>query len=389
MLKIAVITRYFPTSAEPWQGRSVYQTLRVLAHETDMHVFYPVANYPAIVRSLSSNYHNLDASFSPPDVTTSYHNYFALPMLSRPINGWMEARALLTHVRDFAPDVIFSCFLYPEVYAALRIGKALGIPVVGKSIGSDLNRIPDAISAMHTRTALREIDFLVTVSSDLRDKAIAMGARPETTRPLINGCDRSVFHPRDRRTAREKLGVESAAEAIVFLGRMDLRKGLGELVEAVAALRPRHPRLHVYLVGEGPDRPLIENAIERCGGASYIHALPACAFDEVADWMAVADLVTLPSYMEGCPNVVLEALACGRPVVATNVGGIPEIMKDNCGCLVAPRDASALAEGLESVLGKNWNPSAISAAASRTWETVAAELRKILESVVSAKAVRR
>jgi teichuronic acid biosynthesis glycosyltransferase TuaC len=97
--------------------------------------------------------------------------------------------------------------------------------------------------------------------------------------------------------------------------------------------------------------------------------------------MAAADVVTLPSYMEGCPNVVLEALACGRPVVATNVGGIPEIMSDACGRLVPPRDSAALAHALASVLDTTWDAAAISAHWSRSWSTVAAELRDVLESV--------
>ena len=103
-----------------------------------------------------------------------------------------------------------------------------------------------------------------------------------------------------------------------------MNKGLRELVDA-AALAASHtsPGLHVYLVGEGPDRPVIERMIQTNNGAAYIHVMPSCSFDEVADWMAAADLVTLPRYMEGCPNGVREASACGRPVVATNVGGIP------------------------------------------------------------------
>jgi glycosyltransferase involved in cell wall biosynthesis len=100
--------------------------------------------------------------------------------------------------------------------------------------------------------------------------------------------------------------------------------------------------------------------------------------------MAAADLVTLPSYMEGCPNVVLESLACGRPVVATNVGGIPEIMSDECGRLVPARDSDALALALASVLDRTWDANAISAQRGRSWNMVAAELLEIFESLVSA-----
>jgi glycosyltransferase involved in cell wall biosynthesis len=357
----------------------------VLVREADVRVFYPNASYPSLLKPRGRSYDKLDASYSPVDVKTSYYDYPALPLVSRPMNGWMAARALLPAVRCFAPDIIFSCFLYPDGYAALKIGKALGLPVVGMSIGSDINRIGDPISAMHTRRVLREADFLVTVSGDLRMKAVAMGAHPETTRAVINGCDLSVFHVSDRLEARQKLRIDQTAEAVVYIGRMDVKKGLRELVEAGAALRSERPNLHVYLVGEGPDRPIIESAIQANNAGRSIHVLPPCAFDDVAVWMAAADLVTLPSYMEGCPNVVLEALACGRPVVATNVGGIPEIMSDEYGRLVAPHDPAALVQALASVLDSSWDASAISDHGSRSWNTVAAELLELFESVISAR----
>jgi glycosyltransferase involved in cell wall biosynthesis len=383
MLKIAVVTRYFPSSAEPWQGRSAYQTLRVLAREADVRVFFPNARYPSFLKPRSRVYDRLDPSYNPPDVDVSYYNYAALPLVSRPFNGWMAARCLLPHVRSFAPDLIFSIFLYPDGYAALKIGKALSVPVVAMGIGSDIHSIGDRVSARHTRTVLRGVDFLVTVSDDLRKQAVAMGAAPAKTRAIVNGCDLSVFRVRDRHEARQKLHMDPASEAIVYIGRMDVKKGLRELVEAAAALHPQRPRLHVYLVGEGPDRSLIERAIQSTNATSYIHAMPACAFDDVAVWMAAADLVTLPSYMEGCPNVVLEALACGRPVVATHVGGIPEIMNDECGRLVPPRDSVELAQALSFVLDTTWDASAISASRGRSWTAVAAELMDVFHSVLS------
>lgn len=385
-MKIAVVTRYFPSSAEPWQGRSLYETLRVLAREADVRVFYPNASYPSLLRPRSRTYDELDVSYSPPGVPASYYDYPALPLLSRPFNGRMAARVLLPHVRRFVPDLIFSCFLYPDGYAALRIGKALAVPVIAMSIGSDINRIGDPITAIHTRTVLRDADSVVTVSNDLRLKAVAMGASAEKTRAVVNGCDLSIFHVRDRLEARQKLGIDPASQAVVYIGRMDVKKGLRELVEAAASLRPQRANLHVYLIGEGPDRPLILSAIQSNNAAGYIHALPGCTFDEVAVWMAAADLVTLPSYMEGCPNVVLEALASGRPVVATNVGGIPEILSDECGRLVPPRSPGKLAQALASVLDRTWDAEAISAHRSRSWETVAAELLEVFESLLSVRA---
>jgi glycosyltransferase involved in cell wall biosynthesis len=316
-------------------------------------------------------------------VKVGYYDYPALPIVSRPFNGWTAARALLPHVRSFAPDLIFSYFLYPDGFAALKIGKALNIPIVVMGVGSDVHSIGDRLSAMHTRTVLREAEFVVAISDDLRKRLVAMGAPQEKTRAILSGCDVSVFHPGNRIEARRKLDIDPVAEAVVYIGRMDVKKGLRELVEAAVELRPERANLHVYLVGEGPDRPLIESAIQANNAAGYCHVLSECAFDDVAAWMAAADLVTLPSYMEGCPNVVLEALASGRPVVATNVGGIPEIMSGGCGQLVPPRNSGALAHALASVLDRTWDAPTISLHQGRSWSMVAAELLDIFESLVS------
>jgi glycosyltransferase involved in cell wall biosynthesis len=107
------------------------------------------------------------------------------------------------------------------------------------------------------------------------------------------------------------------------------------------------------------------------------HGLPLVAGAQpatrVAEWMAAADLVTLPSWSEGHPNVLVEALACGRPVVSCPVGGVPEVVDDACGVLVPPRDAAALAAGLRTVLARDWNEGALSGRHSRSWSAVAAD----------------
>ncbi|HTX74960.1 MAG TPA: glycosyltransferase [Terracidiphilus sp.] len=382
-MRVAVVTRYFPSSGEPTAGRSLYQTLRILSRNTDVRVFYPHAAYPSLLRPHSRTYDQLDKTFKTPEVGVEYHDFPAIPLISRAVSGITAAHVLLPHVQAFAPDLVFGCFLYPAGFAALKIGKALSAPVVVMSIGSDINRIGDPVSALLTRRVLRECDYLVTVSGDLHTKALTMGASPARSRAIVNGCDLSVFHVRSRDEARNKLGVNVASDTVVYIGRVDVNKGLRELVEAAASIRPQRPGLEVYLVGDGPDKPLIQKAIQAHNAEGYIHVLPGCSFDDVAVWMAAADVVTLPSYMEGCPNVVLEALACGRPVVATQVGGIPEIMNNNYGRLVPPRDASALARALAEVLDQTWDEASISASCGRSWNTVAAELVEVFESTLN------
>jgi glycosyltransferase involved in cell wall biosynthesis len=171
----------------------------------------------------------------------------------------------------------------------------------------------------------------------------------------------------------------------VYVGRLDVAKGLRELIEAMARLRVERPRAHCYIVGDGHDKSILVEAIARQGVGEAVTLVPSCPTDQVALWMAAADLVTLPSYREGCPNVVIEALASGRPVVASDVGGIPELMDDSSGRLVPANDASALTIALGEVLSQQWDPAEISGRHSRSWSDVSYDVQKILEQVLSSR----
>ncbi len=383
MFKIAVVTAHFPSSAHPTIGRPAYQTLRLLSRQCDVQVFFPHASYLPWLKPSGHLFGALDPNFRLPDVKVGYHDYRVLPLISRPLNGWVAARALLPHVRRFNPDLVFSYVLYPDGFAGLKIAQALSVPFVGMGMGSDVHNIRDRFTAMHTRSLLRKADFSLAISEDLRKRMIEMGAPAEKTRTLLSGCDGAVFHVRDRQAARKTLGIHPDADAVVYIGRLDIKKGLRELVAAAKAVHRERPNLQVYLVGDGPDRSIIESAIQAGDASGYMHLMAECSFDDVAVWISAASLVTLPSYMEGCPNVVLEALACGRPVVATKVGGIPEIMSEECGRLVPPRDEAALAEALIQVLERNWDATEISAHWSRDWSAVSRELLAVLESVLA------
>jgi teichuronic acid biosynthesis glycosyltransferase TuaC len=142
---------------------------------------------------------------------------------------------------------------------------------------------------------------------------------------------------------------------------------------------PQRPHLRACLLGEGPDAPTLKDQIRHLHMDDIIRLIPACQTEEVARWMSAANLVTLPSYMEGCPNVVIEALSAGRPVVATCVGGIPELMDHRSGCLVPPRDAPALAAGIAQVLDKVWDAHEIAARHNRGWQDVADDVFQVLK----------
>lgn len=377
-LKIAVITKYFPTSEHPWAGHSNYQTLRYLARWNEVRVFYPEARYPKLLGRKG-----LDANYRPGEVEVEYIPYPALPAVSRPLNGWLAAKQVLPSVRRFGPDVILNYVVYPDGFAALQVGKTLKIPVVVTAIGSDLNRISDPLCRALTQKTLRESDAVVTVSGDLRKTAILLGAEPGRSHAILNGCDTSVFFNRDKAQARAELQIDLTEEVVVYVGRIDFRKGLRELVEAVASLHERRPKLRCYLVGDGLDETALRELISQKDAAGYMKVIPPCNTEGVALWMAAADLVTLPSYSEGCPNVVLEALAAGRPVVASNVGGIPELMDETSGRLVPAMDSGALATALDEVLTVEWSEDEIARLHQRGWAEVAEDVQNVLAGALT------
>lgn len=380
-MRVAVVTQYFPTSAQPWAGHSAYQTLKRLAAACEVKVFYPEATYPALLRPKTGGA-ALDPTWQPAGVAVEYTTYPVLPVVSRPLNGLTIYLRLVDKVRAWQPDVILNYVVYPDGYAAVRIGEALQVPVVLTAIGSDLNRIPGRLVRHFTVAALRRAAFTTTVSGDLLRTAQRLGANPLHSAAILNGCDTGVFYPRDRGAARAALRLDPAAKILLYAGRLDVRKGLRELVEAVAALRARQPDLLCYLLGDGPDRSLLEQLIARHGAQDAVHFIPAAPTETVAQWMAACDVFTLPSYKEGCPNVVLEALASGRPVVATDVGGIPELMDSSSGRLVPAQDAVALERALEETLAGAWSADAIAARHDRSWQDVSDDLLAVLQAVV-------
>jgi glycosyltransferase involved in cell wall biosynthesis len=325
------------------------------------------------------DYRETDLSYSLPGLSTRYFEYPAIPLVTRPVNGFTCAHYLEPFIRAFQADVILNFLLYPAGFAALSVGRKLRIPVVLGSIGSDLTAIPDPLSGWLTRRALHGASGIIAKSQDLRARAVGMGADPDTTHVVENGCDENIFFIRSRDAARHELNIPQAAELILFVGRMHRRKGIGELLEAVAALSPKRSNLRLVYVGDGPELKAMQETVHARGLAHRVEFAGACASGEVARWLAAANLLALPSYSEGCPNAVIEALSCGRSVVATAVGGVPDLVNRECGILVPVAQVAALKDALDTALDTVWNETAIAEVCRRSWKQVAQEMLAICE----------
>ncbi len=377
-LKVTVVTPIFPIPAQPYRGHSEYEIVLALSKRADVSVICPFPRYPKWFQP-HFDYRAPDLSFSPPGVSTRYFEYPALPGLTRGINGFVCAKYLEAYFRERRPDVACNFWLYPEGYATVTVARKLGIPAVVGSIGSDLNRFADPASRWLTRLAMKRAAFVVTKSEHLRQRAIHMGISASKVRTIRNGCNPRVFNLGDRTVARAQLAVDGKAELVLFVGRLDTAKGIEELLEAFASLASRRPNLRLAFVGDGPGGDHLRSKGRHLGLENRIILNGPCSSREVARWLTAANVLALPSYNEGYPNVVIEALSCGRPVIATNVGGILELVNEESGILIPPRDSRALAAAIETAIDRRWDEHSISEQFRRGWDEAADELLRICD----------
>jgi teichuronic acid biosynthesis glycosyltransferase TuaC len=383
--RITVITPFFPNSEQPYRGNSTYQLVRRLMTFANVNVVCPLPSYPQWLQPRRFDHRQVDLDYTLPDVNVQYVEFPAIPLVTRAVNGKVCARYLLDLIGSLAPDLILNYWLYPQGYAAVEVGTKLGIPTIVGAIGTDLNAIAGPVTRFFTRLTVHRATAVVTKSHHLRLRAIRLGAEPRRVHAVLNGCDTTIFRVSDRFQARSELNISTAEQLIVYVGRLELAKGLLELVEAVATLRRRNRRVHLALVGDGPGHANIGKRAEALGVIEHVRFVHSETAQGVSRWLAAANLLALPSYAEGCPNVVLEAVCCGRPVVATNVGGIPEIVNEQCAVLIPPHDVAALTAALESALNRDWDERTIARQFGRSWEDMARELYGICHSVLPAR----
>ena len=380
-LRIAVVTPLFPSREQLNAGQAIYNTVLGLERWAEVRVFCPSSRYPKGLGPTRFLHVPKDLSYRPAGVDTEYFEYPVLPRISRPFNGYVCARRLTPRIREWQPSVILAYWLYPEGFAAVLAGRRLGVPVVVGSRGSDLRRIGDRATAYFTRRTVREASAVLAVSEDLRQHALRMGAPADRVKTVLNGCDGDIFRPSDRDAARTELGIAPEARLVLYVGRLDEGKGLEELLGAAERLRDVEDLLVVCL-GEGLLAGALRKRAADAGLGERVRFPGVGSRHEVARWMAASSLVCLPSESEGCPNVVCEALACGRPVVSTTVGGIPDLVNRLCGILVPAADTERLAQALREALDVPWNSQTIAAQFTRTWNDVAADTFEICNGVL-------
>ena len=286
----------------------------------------------------------------------------------------------------FRPDCVLTYWTYPDGDAALRTARRLGVPVALIVGGSDVLLLAGQSPRVRRLyvDVLRSVDEVQTVSEDLRARVIALGVDPGRVHLAHQGVDSSLFCPGDAGEARARLGLPAGRATLLWVGRMVPVKALDVLLASMARLdRAGAGAPHLVLVGDGPLRRSLEAQAAGLGLADRVTFAGSRPQPELPDWYRACDLVVLPSHSEGIPNVLREAHACGRPFVATRVGGVAELADPATSRLVEPGDPGALAEAIRATLDDPPDPSAFAPGSrSGSWESSARRLVERLEAVV-------
>ena len=331
---------------------------------------------------------------APKDASTGieavFPSWWTIPRYGVAHNGkamHLSVRNLVRQLRkEFPFDVILASWAYPDAYAASRLAREFDVPFVTNVLGSDINALAKMPQLRDQICETLNLSHrVISVSHALRETVLELGIAPEKVVVQHNGVDGDKFQLKDRFETRKRLGLPLDKKIILYVGNWVPEKGVDVLTEAIGKLKAKgHEEVCLTLVGSGPLEAKLREIVLHHGLESQVMFCGRKSHTEVPDWMAAADIFCLPSLREGCPNVILESLSCGRPVVASRVGGVPELLDARNGLMTEAGDSGELAATLELALEKVWDDTELrETVAQRSWEEVGKGYYATLESAVS------
>lgn len=399
-MKILSLSSVYPNPGEPDLGLFVRSRLEQMAARAEVKVIAPIPllDYSnpkgTLFRHRTFPIQRRDGALE------VYHPRWLFPPKGTPANVLCEFFRLVPMVcamrRCFPFDLIDAHFGYPEGAAAAHLAALCRVPFTITLRGSETVFAAFPARRRVLRWAMQRAAHVIAVSDDLRDFAIREGVAPGRATTVPNGIDPSVFRIRDAESARLLHRLPLDRRIIVSAGELIEAKGHHLLIQAAKTLLKRGFDLEVLIAG-GTARggPRYEHRLRRLiaelGLEDRVHLIGRVDREAMADLLSAADLFCLASFTEGWPNVVNEALACGTPVVASAVGGVPAMLRgDVYGIAVPPGSLTLLVEALDRGLKSSWDRIAISSwGRSRTWSDAAAEVIRIQQSLIPAAITRK
>ena len=369
-LRTLLFSTLYPSSARPGHGIFVETRLRELLRtgEVETRVLAPVPWFP----STGARWGDYAAMAATPlretrnGIDVLHPRYLVVPK-----GGMTMAPALLAAasigplrrlIRDgFDFDVIDAHYFYPDGVAAAILARLVGKPLVITARGTDLNLIPQhALPRRMIQWAARRADASIGVCAALVDVLRDWNIDPARLHVLRNGVDLERFRPLPQAKARCELGLYGTP-LLLSVGHLIERKGHHLVIDALQMLGARHSQAHLVIVGTGEQRQQLERHARERGVHARVTFAGAVPNDQLARWYSAADVLVLASSREGWANVLLESMACGTPVVATDIWGTPEVVTSGVGVLVRERSGIAIATAVQRQLDAPLNRTTVRA----------------------------
>ena len=378
---LLVWSSLFPSTVQPQAGIFVQERMFRVARQLRIVVIAPQPWFPlqALIRAFRP-------AFRPPlpvheqrgGIEIHRPRYFSVPGLFKRLDGRLMAWGSLRTARRLCASlrlsIIDAHFAYPDGYAASLVAKKLGLRCTITLRGSEARQIHQA--ALHSRIkgALLQADRVFAVSESLRELAITVGVPESQVKTVPNGVDTERFQPKPRLQARKQLGLSLDADVLITVGGLVERKGFHRVIACLPMLIGTFPKLHYLIVGgpgpEGDFGAVLRGQVSRLGLTEHVTFLGPLDPEKVSEALSAADVFVLATRNEGWANVLLEGMACGLPVVATDVGGNAEVVRtQELGTIVPFGDHRSLEAALAQALKREWNRDSIRAfAASNGWQ---------------------
>jgi teichuronic acid biosynthesis glycosyltransferase TuaC len=356
-MKILLFSSLFPSSVRPIHGIFVETRLRELIKtgEVQAKVVAPVPWFPFKAKRFGE-YAQFAATpqFEERNGIEIHHpRYALLPKVGMNSAPYTMALGALRTIRrlqqqGFDFDLIDAHYYYPDGVAASLLAKWLKKPFVVTARGTDLNLIPEyPFPRARILEAAAKANGSIGVCRALMDSLQALGADPAKLHTMRNGVDLERFVPEPRNQAREKLGLPISGQYLLSVGHLIERKGHHIAIESLVDL----PGITLLIAGSGPEEGALKALAERLGVANRVHWAGVVPQTDLKWWYSAADVLALCSSREGWANVLLEAMACGTPVIASNIWGTPEVVSTPAaGLLMAQRDAASLASAWRTLM---------------------------------------
>ena len=391
-MNVLTITSLFPNLFQPDFGNFIFQRMAAFSriHGNKEIVIAPVPYCPKFITiERYSKHRDLPAKEIRDGIDVFHPRYPLLPKVGMPLHGifmfgGMKKMAQKLHSRHRF-DLIDGHYIYPDGLAAVFIAKALKLPVVLSARGSDIHQFTQ-FSTIRPQIvhALRKSDHIISVCEGLKNEMASLGISPEKIDVVPNGIDASRFKVHDRLTVREELGVPGNIGLILAVGGLVPVKSHDFIIRALPMVLEKFPNVQLRIIGEGPERARLLSTAQQVGVLDWVELMGHVPNAQLQRWYNAADVFCLASSREGWANVLMESMACGTPVVATNVYGAPEIITtDKVGILVE-RSPEKIARGLIAALDRKWDRDVIREhVAGRTWDVVAGEVKVVFDAVLN------